>query len=226
MLESENLNHDSDTTDITAKSESENTESEAMEPVLSPSELAEQSMERHPSYKWYVLQVVTGHEQKVTHLIHERLAVTGQEHKVGIVLSPAEEIIEKKAGKSRKVNKKFFPGYVLVHADLDDDLWHAVRQVPSTLKFVGGARNKPHAISKFEVKKILDRLGSKEKSGIKTNILFDPGESVKVTDGPFADFNGVVEEVNQEKGKLIVSVLIFGRSTPVELEFNQVEKTI
>jgi transcriptional antiterminator NusG len=147
----------------------------------------------------------------------------GMEDKFGEVLVPTEEVIEMRAGQKRKSERKFFPGYVLVQMVMDETSWHLVRSVPRVMGFIGGTSDRPAPISDKEADAILNRLQeSVDKPKPKT--LFEPGEVVRVSDGPFADFQGVVEEVDYEKSRLKVSVLIFGRSTPVELEFGQVEK--
>jgi len=131
--------------------------------------------------------------------------------------------VEMRAGQKRKSDRKFFPGYVLVQMEMDDNTWHLVKDVPKVMGFIGGTSNRPAPISEKEAEKILQRV----QEGVekpRPKVLFEPGEVVRVTEGPFADFNGVVEEVNYEKSRLRVAVLIFGRSTPVELEFGQVEK--
>jgi transcriptional antiterminator NusG len=139
------------------------------------------------------------------------------------VLVPTEEVVEMRAGQKRKSERKFFPGYVLVEMELDDDTWHLVKETPGVMGFIGGKADKPAPISEAEAMAILQRVeDGVEKPRPKT--LFEPGEMVRVTDGPFNDFNGVVEDVNYEKSRLHVAVLIFGRSTPVELDFGQVEK--
>ena len=145
------------------------------------------------------------------------------QHQFGEVLVPTEEVVEMKDGQKRKSERKFFPGYVLVQMELSDDSWHLVKKTPRVIGFIGGKADQPAPISDKEAESILQRMDdSIEKPKPKT--MFEPGEMVRVTDGPFNDFNGVVEEVNYEKSKLQVAVLIFGRSTPVELDFSQVEK--
>jgi transcriptional antiterminator NusG len=145
------------------------------------------------------------------------------QHQFGEVLVPTEEVVEMKGGQKRKSERKFFPGYVLVQMELSDDSWHLIKKTPRVIGFIGGKADQPAPISDSEAESILQRMDdSIEKPKPKT--IFEPGEMVRVTDGPFNDFNGVVEEVNYEKSKLQVAVLIFGRSTPVELDFSQVEK--
>jgi transcriptional antiterminator NusG len=140
------------------------------------------------------------------------------------VLVPTEEVLEMRAGQKRKSERKFFPGYVLVHMELNDDTWHLVKDTPRVLGFIGGTADRPAAITDVEANKILQRMEASEDAPTHKTI-YEPGEMVRVTDGPFNDFTGTVEEVNYEKSRLRVAVLIFGRSTPVELEFGQVEKS-
>ena len=153
----------------------------------------------------------------------ERIELSGLQAKFGEVLVPAEEVVEMKAGKKRRSERKFFPGYVLVEMELDDSTWHLVKETPRVMGFIGGKADQPAPISNAEAQAILQRVqvGSEK---ITPKIVFEPGEMVRVVDGPFNDFNGVVEEVNYEKNRLHVAVTIFGRSTPVELDFGQVEK--
>ena len=175
------------------------------------------------SKRWYVLHAYSGYEKKVKAALEERIELRGLQEKFGRVLVPSEEIVEMRAGQKRKSERKFFPGYVLVEMELDDESWHLVKETPRVMGFIGGKADKPAPITDAEAQAILHRVeeGS-DKPRPKT--LFEPGEMVRVIDGPFNDFNGVVEEVNYEKSKIQVAVLIFGRSTPVELDFSQVEK--
>jgi len=173
--------------------------------------------------RWYVVHAYSGFENHVKRSLEERIQYAGMEDRFGEVLVPTEEVVEMRAGQKRKSDRKFFPGYVLVQMELDDETWHLVKEVPKVMGFVGGTSDRPAPISDREARRILDRV----QEGVekpKPKVLFEPGEIVRVTDGPFVDFNGVVEEVNYEKSRLRVAVLIFGRSTPVELEFGQVEK--
>ncbi len=175
------------------------------------------------SMRWYVIHAYSGYEQQVMRALQDRIKQSGLEGKFGEILVPTEEVVEIRDGKKRKSDRKFFPGYVLVQMEMEDDTWHLVKEAPRVLGFIGGTSDKPAPISDAEANAILQRI----EEGVdqpKPKVLFEPGEVVRVTDGPFADFNGVVEEVNYEKSRLSVSVLIFGRSTPVELEFGQVEK--
>lgn len=175
------------------------------------------------SKRWYVVHAYSGYEKKVAAAIEERIELHGMQESFGEILVPTEEVVEMRAGQKRKSERKFFPGYVLVKMELTDDTWHLVKETPRVMGFIGGKADKPAPITEKEANLILQRVDdSVDKPKPKT--LFEPGEMVRVTDGPFNDFNGVVEEVNYEKSRLRVSVLIFGRSTPVELEFGQVEK--
>ena len=175
------------------------------------------------SKRWYVVHVYSGFEKQVQRSMEERVKHAGMEERFGEVLVPTEEVVEIRGGQKRKSDRKFFPGYVLVHMELDDDTWHLVKDVPKVMGFVGGTSDRPAPISDKEAERILQRV----QEGVekpRPKVLFEPGEVVRVIEGPFADFNGTVEEVNYEKSRLRVAVLIFGRSTPVELEFGQVEK--
>jgi transcription termination/antitermination protein NusG len=173
--------------------------------------------------RWYVVHAYSGFEKKVAASLKERIERAGMQDIFGDVLVPTEEVIEMRAGQKRKSERKFFPGYVLVQMELNDDSWHLVKETPRVMGFIGGKADKPAPITDTEAELILRRVevGS-EKPRPKT--IFEPGEMIRVVDGPFNDFNGVVEEVNYDKNRLRVAVLIFGRSTPVELDFSQVEK--
>lgn len=174
--------------------------------------------------RWYVVHAYSGYEKKVMNALKERIALAGMEDLFGEVLVPTEEVLEMRAGQKRKSERKFFPGYVLVEMELSDDTWHLVKETPRVMGFIGGKAEKPAPITAKEVSKIMQRLeDGHDKPTHKT--VYEPGEMVRVIDGPFNDFTGAVEEVNYEKNRLRVAVLIFGRSTPVELEFGQVEKT-
>jgi len=155
--------------------------------------------------------------------LQDRIKRSGMEDKFGEILVPTEEVVEMRDGKKRKSDRKFFPGYVLVQMEMNDDTWHLVKESPRVLGFIGGTSDRPAPISDAEANMILQRVEAGADKP-RPKVLFEPGEVVRVIDGPFTDFNGVVEEVNYEKNRLRVSVLIFGRSTPVELEFTQVEK--
>lgn len=172
---------------------------------------------------WFVVQAYSGFEKHVMRSLKERIAINGMEDKFGDVLVPTEEVVEMRDGKKRKSERKFYPGYVLVQMEMDDASWHLVKDTPRVLGFIGGTKDNPAPITEKEAEAILRRV----ESGVdqpKPKTLFEPGEIVRVIEGPFADFNGVVEEVDYDKSRVKVAVLIFGRSTPVELEFGQVEK--
>lgn len=173
--------------------------------------------------RWYVVQAYSGFEHQVMRSIEERVKREGMEDKFGRILVPTEEVIEMRDGQKRKSERKFFPGYVLVQMEMDDSTWHLIKSVPKVLGFIGGSSDRPAPITEKEVQSIMQRI-QEGADRPKPKVLYEPGEVVRVTDGPFNDFNGVVEEVNYEKNRLRVAVLIFGRSTPVELEFSQVEK--
>jgi len=175
------------------------------------------------SLRWYVVHAYSGFENQVRKSLEDRVMHSGLTEKFGQILVPTEEVVEMREGQKRKSDRKFFPGYVLVQMEMDDDTWHLVKSVPKVMGFIGGSSDSPAPITDKEADVILQRV----QEGVdkpKPKILFEPGEVVRITDGPFNDFNGVVEEVDYEKSRLRVSVLIFGRSTPVELEFGQVEK--
>lgn len=174
--------------------------------------------------RWYVIHAYSGFEKQVQRSLKERIKRSGMEDKFGEVLVPTEEVVEMREGQKRKSERKFFPGYVLVQMELDDDTWHLVKEVPRVMGFIGGRPDRPAPISDSEAESILNRVREGAEKP-RPKVLFEVGEVVRVTDGPFTDFNGAVEEVNYEKNRLRVAVLIFGRSTPVELEFSQVEKT-
>jgi|TARA_R110000850_G_scaffold211665_1_gene337480 transcriptional antiterminator NusG len=165
----------------------------------------------------------SGYEKHVMRSLQERIKLAGMEDLFGEILVPTEEVVEMRNGQKRKSERKFFPGYVLVQMEMNEGSWHLVKDTTRVLGFIGGTADKPAPITDKEADIILRRVAEgTDKPKPKT--LFEPGEVVRVTDGPFADFNGVVEEVNYEKSRVQVAVLIFGRPTPVELEFGQVEK--
>ena len=178
----------------------------------------------NPDLRWYVVHAYSGMEKAVERNILERIQRAGMEKKFGRILVPMEEVVEVKNGQKRTTERKFFPGYVLVEMIMDDDSWHLIKHTNKVTGFVGGAKNRPAPISQAEVAKIVNQM--QEGTGKpRHKIEFMVGEFVRIKDGPFADFNGSVEDVNYDKSKVRVSVTIFGRSTPVELEFSQVEKT-
>ena len=172
---------------------------------------------------WYIVHAYSNFENKVKASLEERVKLMGVEDKFGEVLVPTEEVVEMKDGSKRRSERKFFPGYVLVQMEMDDETWHLVKEVPKVLGFIGGSSDKPAPISEKEANQILNR-GQEGVDKPRPKILFEPGEVVRVIDGPFNDFSGVVEQVNYEKSRLQVGVQILGRSTPVELDFSQVQK--
>ena len=174
--------------------------------------------------RWYVVQAYSGFENQVKRSLEERIVRFGLEEAFGRVLVPTEEVVEMREGHKRKSERKFFPGYVLVEMEMNDSTWHMVKETPKVLGFIGGKADKPVPITQKEVDNIMRRVEEGAEKP-RPKVLFDAGEIVRVTDGPFKDFNGVVEEVNYDKSRLLVAVQIFGRSTPDELEFYQVEKT-
>ena len=175
--------------------------------------------------RWYVIQTFSNFENQVAERIRNMIAEDDSlKSKFGEIIVPTEEVVEMRGGQKRRSERKYFPGYVLVQMDCDDAVWHMVRNVPKVLGFIGGTSDRPVPLTEKEVNRILQRMEDGENKP-KPKVLFEPGEVIRVTDGPFADFNGVVEDVNYEKSRLRVSVSIFGRSTPVELEFSQVEKS-
>ena len=175
------------------------------------------------SKRWYVVHAYSGFEKRVAGAIKERVQRFSMQDKFGEILVPTEEVVEMRGGQKRKSERKFFPGYVLVEMELDEDTWHLVKETPRVMGFIGGKADKPSPISEAEARSILQRVEEgAEKPRPKT--IFEPGEMVRVVDGPFNDFNGVVEQVDYDKSRMKVAVLIFGRATPVELDFAQVEK--
>ncbi|MSQ60435.1 MAG: transcription termination/antitermination protein NusG [Betaproteobacteria bacterium] len=175
------------------------------------------------SKKWYVVHAYSGFEKSVSRALQDRIQRAGMQDSFGQILVPVEEVVEMRAGQKALSERKFFPGYVLVEMEMTDDTWHLVKNTAKVTGFVGGTATKPTPISEKEVQAILNQI----KEGVekpKPKVLFETGEAVRVKEGPFTDFHGNVEEVNYDKNKLRVSVSIFGRSTPVELDFSQVEK--
>jgi transcription termination/antitermination protein NusG len=180
-------------------------------------------LEKIMTKRWYVVHAYSGFEKSVQRALIERIARAGMQDSFGQILVPVEEVVEMKSGQKSISERKFFPGYVLVEMDMNDDSWHLVKSTPKVTGFVGGTATKPTPISEKEVNKIMQQM----QEGVekpRPKVLFEAGEMVRVKDGPFTDFNGTVEEVNYEKSRLRVAVTIFGRATPVELEFAQVEK--
>lgn len=173
--------------------------------------------------RWYVVHAYSGFEKSVQRALVERISRAGMQESFGQILVPVEEVVEMKSGQKSISERKFFPGYVLVEMDMNDESWHLVKSTPKVTGFIGGTATKPTPISEKEVEKIMQQI----QEGVekpRPKVLFETGEMVRIKDGPFSDFNGNVEEVNYEKSRLRVAVTIFGRSTPVELEFAQVEK--
>lgn len=174
--------------------------------------------------RWYVVHAYSGFEKSVQKNLLERIRRSEMQDQFGEILVPVEEVVEMKMGQKSISERKFFPGYILVQMDMTDESWHLVKSTPKVTGFVGGTSNKPTPISEKEVQNILRQV----QEGVekpKPKVLFEVGEAVRVTEGPFTDFHGNVEDVNYDKSKLRVSVMIFGRSTPVELDFGQVEKS-
>ena len=186
--------------------------------------VAEASHALAPGMQWYVVHAYSGMEKAAERNIVERINRAGMQSKFGRFLVPTEEVVEIKNGQKKTTERRFFPGYVLVEMTMDDETWHLVKHTNKVTGFVGGAKNRPAPISEEEVQKIVSQMqvGTDKP---RHKVEFETGEYVRVKDGPFTDFNGTVEEVNYEKNKVRVSVTIFGRATPVELEFSQIEKT-
>ena len=194
--------------------------SEQAAKVEAPAEVA---VTTTPGMRWYVVHAYSGMEKAVERNITERINRAGMHSKFGRILVPTEEVVELKNGKKAVTERRFFPGYVLVEMVMDDESWHLVKHTSKVTGFVGGARNRPAPISEAEVAKIVNQM----QEGVdkpRPKVQWTVGELVRVKEGPFTDFNGAVEEVNYEKSKVRVSVTIFGRATPVELDFAQVEK--
>lgn len=201
-----------------SETDSQNQEAQA------PAEATPPAKPVNPDLRWYVVHAYSGMEKAVERNIKERINRAGMQDMFGEILVPTEEVVEIKNGQKRTSERRFYPGYVLVQMVMNDDTWHLVKHTNKVTGFVGGAKNRPAPISEDEVAKILGQM----EEGVEKprhKVEFVVGEYVRVKDGPFTDFNGTVEEVNYEKSKVRVSVTIFGRATPVELEFSQVEKT-
>ncbi|MBT3888613.1 MAG: transcription termination/antitermination protein NusG [Nitrosomonadaceae bacterium] len=173
--------------------------------------------------RWFVVHVYSGYEKSIQRSLQERINLAGMQDRYGEILVPVEEVVEMKAGQKNLSERKFFPGYILVEMEMSDETWHLVNSTPKVTGFVGGSAMKPTPISAKEVQNILRQI----QEGVekpRPKVLFENGEAVRVKDGPFTDFHGNVEDVNYDKSKIRVSVSIFGRPTPVELDFSQVEK--
>ena len=176
------------------------------------------------SKRWYVVHAYSGYEKKVKAALEERIELHGLQDLFGEVLVPSEEVVEMRSGQKRKSERKFFPGYVLVQMELNDDSWHLVKDTPRVMGFIGGKADKPAPITEKEAGVILQRMQDGAEAP-RPKTLFEVGEVIRVVDGPFNDFNAVVEAVDYARSRVQVGVQIFGRSTPVELEFGQVEKS-
>ena len=175
------------------------------------------------SKRWYAVQAFSGYEKIVQKGLLERIGQSAISDQFGEILVPVEEVVEMKSGQKKVTERRLYPGYVLVQMEMNDETWHLVKEVPKVLGFIGGSSDRPAPITEVEANRILQRV----EEGVdkpQPKVLFEPGELVRVTDGPFNDFSGVVEKVNYEKNRLQVAVQILGRSTPVELDFEQVEK--
>ena len=189
-------------------------------------------MNTQDNKRWYVVHAYSGFEKSVAQALRDRIVRFEMQDRFGDVLVPTEEVVEMRSGQKRRSERKFFPGYVLVQISthdeagiprIDSESWHLIKETPKVMGFIGGTADRPLPIQDSEADRILQRV----QEGVekpRPKVLFEPGEMVRVVDGPFVDFNGVVEEINYEKSRLRVAVLIFGRSTPVELEFGQVEQ--
>ena len=178
----------------------------------------------NPDLRWYVVHAYSGMEKAVERNILERISRAGMQGQFGRILVPMEEVVEIKNGQKKTTERKFFPGYVLVEMVMNDDTWHLVKHNNKVTGFVGGAKNRPAPISEAEVMKIVNQMQEGTEKP-RHKVEFMVGEFVRIKDGPFTDFNGSVEDVNYDKSKVRVSVTIFGRATPVELDFSQIEKT-
>ena len=194
------------------------------EAVESASPAGAMAPSANPDLRWYVVHAYSGMEKAVERNILERINRAGMQDKFGRILVPMEEVVEVKNGQKKTTERKFFPGYVLVEMVMGDDTWHLVKHTNKVTGFVGGAKNRPSPISQAEVAKIVNQMQEGTQKP-RHKVEFEVGEYVRVKDGPFTDFNGSVEDVNYDKSKVRVSVTIFGRATPVELEFSQIEKT-
>ena len=175
--------------------------------------------------RWYAVQAFSGYEKSVLRALQERIVRSNLQDMFGQILVPVEEVVEMKAGQKSISERKLYPGYVLVQMDMNDESWHLVKSTPRVTAFIGGTALKPTPITDKEVEIILPRMDD-SKSNPTQKLTFEKGESVRIIDGPFKDFSGNVEDINYEKSKLRVSVVIFGRATPVELEFDQIEKEV
>ncbi len=196
--------------------------SETSKPATDVGVSAEQQ-NSNPNMRWFVVQAFSGFEKRVKNSLQDYITRAEKQDSFGRILVPTEEVVEMKAGQKRTSERKFFPGYVLVEMEMTDETWYLVKSVPKVAGFIGGTENRPMSITQQEAEEIIQQI-SDSADKPKMKFTFAPGEIVRIIDGPFQDFNGTVEDTNFEKAKLKVSVTIFGRSTPVELDFTQVEK--
>ena len=200
------------------------TQEENSETAEESAEVKEESVEAELSSStklWYVIHTYSGFENKVKTSLEERFAHAGITDKLGDIIIPTEEVVEIRGGKKKISSRKFYPGYVLISVDMDQDIWYLIKNTPKVTGFPGGAS--PAPLSATEIKDVMDQIKGEAKTP-KPKFIFEKGENVRVIEGPFMNFNGVVEEVNPDKGKVKVMVSIFGRATPVELEFPQIER--
>lgn len=179
--------------------------------------------EKTSNIRWYIVHAYSGKELAVMEGLRERIKLHSMEKKFGEIVVPTEEVVEMRGGQKCKSKRKFFPGYVFLQMEMIDETWHLVKSTPWVMGFIGGTSDKPATVSNKEIDEILHRVQEGAEKP-RPKVLFEPGEVVRIINGPFSDFDGVVEDVNYEKSRLVVSVLIFGRSTPVELDFTQVQK--
>ncbi len=173
--------------------------------------------------KWYVLQAYSGYENKVKQTLEEMIKREGLESSFGEILVPTEEVLEIKEGQKKRTERKYFPGYVMIKMDMNDNTWHLVKNSPKVLGFVGGTSDKPIPLGSNEADNLIQSM-KQDSDQPRPKVMFEPGEIVRITDGPFNDFNGEVEKVDFEKNRLTVKVLVFGKPTPIELSLTQVEK--
>ncbi|MBK2125565.1 transcription termination/antitermination protein NusG [Fangia hongkongensis] len=206
MSEDKNISNDDESVENTEKTEPESKETSA------------------GKKRWYVIQAYSGYEKRVKTQIEERIKLAGLEDLFGDILVPTEEVVEMKSGQKRKSERKFFPGYVLIQMEMNEAAWQLVRRIPRVSGFIGGTSERPLPITQKEADRILGAIKSDDTAAPRPRTTFQVGQVVRVLEGPFADFTGTVEEINYEKSRVQVAVSIFGRSTPVELEFSQVEK--
>ncbi len=218
MLDREEQN----TVDQEQTSDETSSQETSVSSAASSSETPDGASAKHPDMKWYIIHTYSGYENKAKLGLLERVQASGKHDLFGEILIPTENVVEMNQGKKKTVEKKFFPGYVFVEMVLNDDTWHIVKATPRVTGFVGKGKQPP-SVPEAEVRRLTNRI-EEGTLAPKLKMIFEKGESVRVIDGPFQNFNGMVDDVNPDKGKLRVLVSIFGRSTPVELDFSQVEK--